>query len=376
MTNHKIPAYSLIFNYLLECTNITFKTSQYIAGQSIPGLNLGLSTVKKIRAGKEMSETSANKIANTFSLKLWHPEERRILRDDLDLSLDAFKKIFPPGAFIQEHSDADYVNMSLFTNKLYRGYYITPNSPHSVYMAYFKLFEKNGSYSAYMVRGIQDLEDMKWIKNYINEEPEQLNRAIQENYYNNKRIEGIHVYKAENSTSKGRQDITFTKRCIKIDFHSIEDNPCYCTMFWNTYMANFLKVNSYIGGSSLIVDTNDSKRGKSICAFKMGLEAMEAIPADQREIIEKGPLLKNSPRVVSEMSLESVDGIITLDDSDDNRFYHFIQEDRYRALTEPKYEDVDVESLVTSLFKLKADYERELDDLKRYVHNIKNETRI
>lgn len=144
MTNHKIPAYSLIFNYLLECTNITFKTSQYIAGQSIPGLNLGLSTVKKIRAGKEMSETSANKIANTFSLKLRHPKERRILRDDLDLSLDAFKKIFPPGAFIQEHSDADYVNMSLFTNKLYRGYYITPNSPHSVYMAYFKLFEKNG----------------------------------------------------------------------------------------------------------------------------------------------------------------------------------------------------------------------------------------
>ncbi len=141
-------------------------------------------------------------------------------------------------------------------------------------------------------------------------------------------------------------------------------------------MANSLKVNSYIGGSSLIVDTNDGKRGKSICAFKMGLEAIESIPADQLAIIEKGPLLKNSPRVISEMSLEAVDGIITLDDSDDNHFYRFIQGDGYRGFTVPKYEDVDVESLVASLFKLKSDYERELDDLKRYVHSMKSKTQV
>lgn len=227
-----------------------------------------------------------------------------------------------------------------------------------------------------MVRGIQDLDDMEWIKYYINEEPDQLSRAVQDHYNKKKRIESIHVYQAENNASRGRQDITFTKRCIKIDFHSIEDTPCYCTMFWNTYMANSLKVNSYIGGSSLIVDTNDGKRGKSICAFKMGLEAIESIPADQLAIIEKGPLLKNSPRVISEMSLEAVDGIITLDDSDDNHFYRFIQGDGYRGFTVPKYEDVDVESLVASLFKLKSDYERELDDLKRYVHSMKSKTQV
>ena len=76
------------------------------------------------------------------------------------------------------------------------------------------------------------------------------------------------------------------------------------------------------------------------------------------------------------MSLEAVDGIITLDDSDDNHFYRFIQGDGYREFTVPKYEDVDVESLVASLFKLKSDYERELDDLKRYVHSMKSKTQV
>lgn len=372
MTDYKKPEYSFIFDYLLQCTNITFKNSQYVAGESIPGLDLGLSTIKKIRSGSEISETSANKIASAFSAKLIHPEERRIFRDDiLCLSLDSFKESFPPAAFIQE-SAANYVNMSLFTNKMYRGYYMVPNSPHSVYMAYFKLFEKNGHYSAYMVRGIQDFEDAKGIDYCMNQNPEQLSRFIQDKCNNgNKRVESIHVYKAENSTHKGKQDITFTNKCIKIDFHSIEDDPSYCTMFWNIHITNAANVKSYIGGSSLIVDTNDGKRGKNICAFKMGLEAIEAISDSQLEIVRKGPLLKNSPRVVSELSLKSVDGIFSLDDSDDTHFYNFIKQDRYRGNL--KYEDINVESLVTSLFKLKADYEQELDYLKQYIDKLKDE---
>ena len=54
----------------------------------------------------------------------------------------------------------------------------------------------------------------------------------------------------------------------------------------------------------------------------------------------------------------------------------FFQGDGYRGFTVPKYEDVDVESLVASLFKLKSDYERELDDLKRYVHSMKSKTQV
>lgn len=133
----------------------------------------------------------------------------------------------------------------------------------------------------------------------------------------------------------------------------------------------FLVIPTYIGGSSLIVDTNDGKRGKNIHSFKMGLEAIEDIPASQKKIIKIGPLNRNSMRVIRELTLDSVDGLMFLDNSDDNRWYRFIQNDSYRSPKNTQYEDVNVEKLVESLILLKADYERQIDDLKNTIRELK-----
>ena len=100
------------------------------------------------------------------------------------------------------------------------------------------------------------------------------------------------------SKSGEHKDISFTKNCITINFHSIEEDPCFCTMFWNVHAAVKLKLSSYIGGSALIVDTNDGNRNKNISAFKMGLEAVEDIPISQHAITQKGPLVPDSLRLI------------------------------------------------------------------------------
>lgn len=371
MVSKERPNYSNNLEYLLECLNITYTERTYNAGVTIPRLNLGFSTLKKIRAGKGMSDGTARKIASAFSLLLVHPEKRKIFVEDLDLPPEEFSKQFPPSAFIPITEVQTITNMSLFANKLYRCYYMVPNSPNSAYMAYFKLLDIDGQYHAYMVRGIQDFELAKDIKNYF-DTPERLIQCINDKN-GNKKIESIHLYEAWNDNSRGnrRQDITVTNNRIKIDFHSIEDDPCYSTMFWNTCIPNGMQLPSYIGGSALIVDTNDGKRGKNICSFKMGLEAIEGIPDSQKAVVKKGPLLHTSLRVIKELSLDANDGIMTLDNSDDNRWYRFIQSESYREKRNIDYDDINIEHLVTSLLRLKADYECELDEIKRYVNDIK-----
>ncbi len=373
MANHSKPNYSENFNYLLECCNITYTQSTYKAGLTIPHCNLGLSTIKKIRSGDNMSDATARKIASAFSLLLLHPEKRKLFAEDLYLPPDTFSTKFPASAFIQDKTKTAPTNMSLFTNKLYRCYYVMPNSPNSCYMAYFKLFENKGYYHAYMVRGIQDFDLVSELPNLF-DEPHRIAQYITEKN-GDKKTESMHLYEAWNdlSSHSRREDITYTNNRIKIDFHSIEDEPCYSTMFWNTCIPNGMQLESYIGGSCLMIDTNDGKRGKNISAFKMGLEAVENIPASQQAIIKKGALIHDSLRVINELRLECNDGIMTLDNSDDNRWYRFIQGDSYRGHADTRYDDVNVESLVTSLVRLKADYERQLDDLKNYIKDIKKE---
>lgn len=224
-----------------------------------------------------------------------------------------------------------------------------------------------------MVRGIQDF-DLKFVSEIkkLFDTPELLAEHIR-NQKRDKQTESIHLYEAWNddSISNRREDITFTNNRIKIDFRSTEDDPCYSTMIWNTCIPNGMHLETYIGGSSLIVDTNDGKRGKNIHSFKMGLEAIEDIPASQEEIIKKGPLNRNSMRVIRELTLDSVDGLMSLDNSDDNRWYRFIQNDSYRSPQNTQYEDVNVEKLVESLILLKADYERQIDDLKNTIRELK-----
>lgn len=246
-----------------------------------------------------------------------------------------------------------------------------PNSPNSAYMACFKLFEKNGHYHAYMVREIQGFHLVEKVESLF-KTPEELSQYTTAKT-DDKRTKSIHLYEAWNDTSSSNrhEDITFTSNRIKIDFHSVEDDPCYFSMFWNICLPNGMSLDSYIGGSALIVDMNDGRRGKNISAFKMGLEAIESIPSTQKKIIDKGPLLHDSIRVIQELTLDSVDGRMTLDNGDDNRWFHFIQNDTYRGTADHRYDDVNVEHLISSLVRLKADYERQLDDLKNTIKDLK-----
>lgn len=374
MTNQEKPTYSRNLQYLLECCNITYTQSTYKAGITIPQCNISLSTLKNVLSGRKMSEATARKIASAFSMLLCHPEKRKIFFNDLYLPHDDFTQTFPPSAFIQGKEMSKHINMSLFTNKLYRCYYLVPNSPNNTYMAYFTLIEKNGEYHAYMVRGIQNFDLVPELPHYF-KTPTQLAQYIKEKN-GDKKTESMHLYEAWNdfSSKPYREDITFTNNRIKIDFHSTEEEPCYSTMFWNTCIPNGLHLDSYIGGSCLIVDTNDGKRGKSICAFKMGLEAIEKIDPKQAKIINKGPLIPNSLRVIKELCMDTNTGIMTVDNSDDNRWYRFIQGDNYRGHVDTLYENVNVEQLIDSLIKIKADYEKQLDELKNYIKDIKNST--
>lgn len=179
MANHSKPNYSENFNYLLECCNITYTQSTYKAGLTIPHCNLGLSTIKKIRSGDNMSDATARKIASAFSLLLLHPEKRKLFAEDLYLPPDTFSTKFPASDFIQDKTQTAPTNMSLFTNKLYRCYYVMPNSPNSCYMAYFKLFENKGYYHAYMVRGIQDFDLVSELPNLF-DEPHRIAQYITE----------------------------------------------------------------------------------------------------------------------------------------------------------------------------------------------------
>lgn len=370
MSNQEKPNYSINIDYLLECCNITFTQSKYVPGTTIPHCNIGLSTLKKARLGYGMSTATAQKLSTAFSRLLIHPETRRIFAEDLDLPEDKFKQLFPSSSFVQNHKNLSYINVGLFTNKLFRGYYLVPNSPNSAYMAYFKLFEKNNQYHAYMIRGIQDFDLVPELP-FLFKTPEKLYEFI-ENKYGNKKTESMHLYEAWNDDSAGnrREDITITANRIMINFHSVETEPCYSTMIWNITTSVTMNIETYIGGSALIFDTNDGSRGKNICAFKMGLEAIEDIPMSQQEIIKKGPLIHDSSRVIRELSLETVDGRLVFPDGDDNRWYRFIQNDNYRGKMNLST-DINVESLIKSLVNLKTDYEQQLDELKSTIWDIK-----
>ena len=381
MTNDAKPNYSINFEYMLRMLGITYTKPSYTPGKTIPRLDLAFSTIKIVRSGKGpvtksgkvVSDKVLQKIVDAFSLLLTHPEERRITVRDLDLDPKEFSKLFPQSAFIQDIKSHLSVNMTVFTNKLYRCYYMMPNSPHKAFMAYFKLIEKDGQYEAWLVRGIRDFSLANDIRNLF-ETPEELEQCINQKE-GGKEAESMHLYKAWNDVSRGhrREDISFTKNCIKIDFHSVEDEPCHATMYWNICIPVGMQLTSYIGGSALMVDTNDGKRGKNICSFKMGLEAIEDIPTSQRMIVEQGPIVSDAPQLIQELVLDSNHGIMALDNSDDNRWYRFIQGDSYRKEKYDRYADVDVDALITSLVKLKTDYQHELSELRKLVKSINRE---
>lgn len=187
--------------------------------------------------------------------------------------------------------------------------------------------------------------------------PNNLKKAFaheQKNFINNKQLESLNLYTAEH------EDILFTNNCIRIHFTSMEADPCRCTMFWNIRIVNEVKRKTYIGGSALVVDTNDGRRGRDIAAFKMGLEHITNSETDKK------PFHTNSLQLIAELSLPTKNGVMTVDNSDDSHWFRFLQEDINRDDSSDLFKDIDMHNLVRSLLELRSSYAVEVERLKAY----------
>lgn len=350
-------------NHLFFCRNIVFTHAKYRPSETLPGVDLSLSTIKKALSGKNFTDRTVRIFAAYFSLSLLHPEEKPLTAEDFDLPHDQFKERYKPTDFVPFDHPEEAVDFHFFTNKLYRCYYIHPNSSHTVLLAYFKLYEKNGNYYARMVRGIQNFEDAEEIRKHFDSR-EQLLEQINNKTKKNKN-EALRLYEAgsEDFTAAGHGSIRLSKYCIKIDFTSADKSPCRCSMFWNISTVTKLDLTWYIGGSALIVNTNDGDSNKNICAFKMGLEAAENLPSHLQSVM-KDPIAPDSKRLIQELTLESNSGVMTLDDSDDKLWYSFIKNPAYRPSANASMTPCSSEELLSSLQALKSEYQNELHRLK------------
>lgn len=367
-----------IYNYLLECTNIEYTVRNYRPKETIPGLDLAAPTISQIKRNAAMSDNSAQKFATAFSALLKDQTETRIEPSDFSLSVDLFKKKFPAKMFRTKDAEKK-VDLKLFANQTYRGYYMTRNSSTNACMAFFRLVNGTDTLKAYMVRGIQqyDVSDTvtvssaENIQECMSNNPEKLMHLIQDLYKKDEKVlSSIHLFVAS-----GNHDITYTNNCIKIDFQSVEPKPCRCTMFWNISNTNEYSKTNYIGGTCLIVDTNDGARGKSssgIQAFMMGFESVAPSSTIQQQYISRGPISLDSQQLINELSLKSHDGILSIDNNIDNHFYHFIQKSTYRVGS-PFQNNLDINALISSMANLKAQYEQQLEYLKEYLDKLNTE---
>lgn len=357
------------FSYLIDTVYPAFKLKNYVPGATFPGLNIKLSTFKNARDGRSFSETTRKQVAGAFTLFLKHPERGRITPEDLSEDPETFKGRFPQSAFVMMNEESHLIHMNLFAGKLYRGYYLARNMPYRAYMAYLKLFESNGRYKARMIRGIQDFALAAIFRDNF-DTPEHLEDSYRDFLAipdKDKKTESMHLYKAD------EQDVRISKNCIRIDFRSEEEDPCYCTVYWNVCHANRSAIPSYIGGSALVVDTNDGKRGRDICAFKMGLETVEN--TGNRKYSDDGPLNAASSYVIQELTPEIRNGVMIMDNADDDRWFRFIRANVHRGESD-EFKDVNVSELVYDLLTLRAAYSKELGNLRQQIRELKAETSV
>lgn len=366
MTKKNSETYGNNIKYLIDCVSPAFTLSKYVPKQTFYNLNISLSTLKKALYGENLSIKTARQIADSFCHYLSDSTKSRIIAEDLYLPPNDFKDKFPKECFTQTYTFHPFDNIALFTNQLFRCYYMVSHSAYHAYAGYFKLFETKGKYYACMILGIQDFE-LPQVKAILNnfDTPENLKKAFAHehtSFISNKKLESLNLYIAEH------EDILFTNNCIRIHFTSIEDDPCRCTMFWNIRIINEIKRESYIGGSALVVDTNDGRRGRDIAAFKMGLEHITNSETDKK------PFNTNSMQLIAELSLQTKNGVMTVDNSDDSHWFRFLQEDINRDDSPDLFKDIDMHKLVRSLLELRSSYAVEVERLKTYNDNREKES--
>lgn len=347
--------------YLIdECIMPSFKLSTYKANETFSGLAISPVTLKNARSGKAISVKTLRMMASSFSLYLWNSVDR-IKEEDLTLSPETFKKKFPVSAFISD-GNSEILSIELFANKLYRGYYMLPNSSDKVYMCYFELFYKDGNYSAAMLRGIQDFQDtenfqskfesVKIVKEYF--------EKVRDKFKSQKRTSTIHLY-----TSCEERPIIPTTHCIKIDFASYESKPCYCTMYWNIDIPNRVKPDPYSGGIALMVDTNDGGRGKSISSYKLAIESIK----DTNKI----PLNNYSPYLIEELKPEIRNNVLILDNAQDSHWHNFMYDVNRKASVK---EEIDLSKLAHRLLSLENKYSKQLSRLEELLDTMESNKKV
>lgn len=369
--------------YLIQCVfpSRKFPTNPVDPKETLPDLTISRSTLNNAKRGSSISVRTARKITVAFSSH-YTGSKGGIKLEDISSAPEEFKINFPANAFKLKEDDKPSTNIALFTNKLYRGYYMLRNSSYKSCMAYFWIFSEDGKCSAAMLRGISDFKDVAQFFDYENEayssdskkkysdmckfenisEIKKCFKDFKHRNVNNKRTSSIHLYLAE------RDNIRYSPSCIQINFHTEEVVSCYSTMYWNIDIASISKQSPYIGGSVLMVDTNEGIRGKDICAFKLGLECVDTLK-------NKLPLNNTAPQVIAELMPKTKNGVLLIDNADDANWYRFISEDTFRGDSSGAVLDErQIYQIISRLANLEKDYELRLSEANDLVNKLKTKT--
>ena len=120
-------------------------------------------------------------------------------------------------------------------------------------------------------------------------------------------------------------------------------------------------IKSYIGGSALAIDTNEGLRGKSITAFKVGLEALEKTPLED---LVTTPMNLLRPELLAELrrATDEENGMTVIDNADDHKFFTCLRRNDIRQ--DFDYSTVDVPRLIRDLMQLRHEMTIQLSHLK------------
>lgn len=153
MTKKNSETYGNNIKYLIDCVSPAFTLSKYVPKQTFYNLNISLSTLKKALYGENLSVKTARQIADSFCHYLSDSTKNSLAAEDLYLPTNDFKDKFPKECFTQTYTFHPFDNIALFTNQLFRCYYMVSHSAYHAYAGYFKLFETKGKYYACMILG-------------------------------------------------------------------------------------------------------------------------------------------------------------------------------------------------------------------------------
>ncbi|SCH69932.1 Uncharacterised protein [uncultured Blautia sp.] len=275
--------------------------------------------IKRAQNGQRVTTDSLKSLAAFFSAFIYDNERKQITEDDLQRDHVEFKKAFPPSIFKNTGSSKPFPE-KFIANRLFRGYYLLDQAPYA-YQAYFMLWKMPGNkYKAAMIRGILDFNncDIVSLRSCLEAGNFDALQIMFEDFKKDHKHSNLHLHLADNDHIRTDPD------CLEISFVTQEDTPKHCTLVWDIGVINRASLIAYDGG---ICQCIDSGRNKFVCAYKLGLEAID-MDNGREKTDEKPPLNKRSPLLIEELSMEVQKGISKLDT--DARWYYFIKDDTNR----------------------------------------------